>query len=102
MRRYGNTISYSTEVDVDVDLDIDEFFEYISDDDIIAEVYNRGLSGKIELPNSSLMMADAQIEAIGDKLLKWLPRDLRYLVEYVTLRNQALVLEEIKKDLGQA
>jgi len=102
MRRYGNTISYSTEVDVDVDLDIDEFFEYISDDDIIAEVYNRGLSGKIELPNSSLMMADAQIEAIGDKLLKWLPRDLRYLVEYVILRNQALVLEEIKKDLGQA
>jgi len=33
--------------------------------------------------------------------LKWIPRDLRYLMEYVTLRNQALVIEDIKKALGQ-
>jgi len=97
MRRYGNTISYSTEVDVDVDLEIDEFFDHISDEELREEVERRKFPSIFT--ESSLSLTDVQIEDIGDKLLKWIPRDLRYLVEYVTLRNQALVLEEIKKDL---
>jgi len=99
MRRYGNTISYSTEVGVDVDLEIDEFFDHISDEELREEVERREYPSIIT--ESSLSLTDAKIEDIGEKLLKWIPRDLRYLMEYVTLRNQALVIEDIKKALGQ-
>ena len=36
-------------IDVDIDVDIDDILEQLSDDDLLEEVKNRGLSASIEV-----------------------------------------------------
>jgi hypothetical protein len=86
MRRYGNTFNTVVEADVDVEIDIDEFFDQVSDDELLSEVDRREL--KVRLPENSLMLSDGDIEKIAESLLRWLPKDrarlLQYLNQYAT------------------